>query len=138
MEVGGIDLLALLYKSLLIAKFIIDNRISIAYKEYEEVPADEGLDSSQEVGSTVPSGQGAATSPPDQGLPTPQPTVGQSGEQDTPAAYSPTPTSTAVNIDIWSIVLGLLDGYWDNVIPFLPSDLQPWARHLQKGTLKKQ
>ena len=137
LKVGGLDLLALLYKSLLIAKFIIDNRISIAYKEYEEVPADESLEPSQEVGSTTPSEQGAATSPPDQGLPTPQPTVGQSGEQDTPAAYSPTPTSTAVNIDIWSIVLGLLDGYWDHVIPFLPSDLQPWARHLQKGTLKQ-
>ena len=23
------------------------------------------------------------------------------------------------------------------MIPFLPSDLQPWARHLQKGTLKQ-
>ena len=137
LQVGGLDLLALLYKSLLIAKFIIDNRISIAYKEYEEVPADEGLDPSQEVGSTVSSEQGAATSPPDQGLPTPQSNVGQSGAQDTPAAYSPTPTSTAVNIDIQSIALGLLEGYWDNVIPFLAPDLQPWARHLQKGTLNE-
>jgi hypothetical protein len=134
LEVGGIDLLALLNKCLLIAKFIIDNRISIAYKEYEEVPPDEGLDSSKEVGSTTPSGQG---SPPDQGLPTPQPNVGQSGAPSAPEAYSPTPTSTAVNIDIRSIALGLLDGYWDNVIPFLASDLQLWARHLQKGTLKQ-
>ena len=36
--------LSTITKGLLIAKFIIDNRISIAYKEYEEVPPDEGLD----------------------------------------------------------------------------------------------
>ena len=33
--------------------------------------------------------------------------------------------------------MGLLDGYWDHVIPFLAPDLQPWARHLQKGTLQE-
>ena len=100
LEVGGVDLLALLYKSLLIAKFIIDNRISIAYKEYEVVPAHERLDPPQEA-SSKPSGQKVATSPSDLGLPTPQPTADKSEAPTAQEAYSQTSTSTAVNIDIW-------------------------------------